>query len=244
MELLALRLGGPGKDQGARLVWDCPACGKLEKYSVKKAERKGGCLVDDCRLAGYDDVFGMLSKLEDLDYHADFRAVLARAYELLGLEHADGRHDSPKESTNRAVVPDESSRKPPPQTVSASLPLKDQASENGGPHTGREVVEDLDGLLELAYQAYARILELCPLETRDRRYLRTRGLSYETIRKGRFGTMTAPRAQKVKAVLQRELGREQLLKVPGFSEDEEDGRLKFTLTGNYILIPYHDADWA
>ena len=53
--------------------------------------------------------------------------------------------------------------------------------------------------------------------------------------------MTSPRASKVKAVLQRELGREALLSVPGFSEDEGTGRIKFTLTGNYILIPYHDA---
>lgn len=85
-------------------------------------------------------------------------------------------------------------------------------------------------------------MEICPLETRDRRYLKTRGLSSATIRRGRFGTMTAPRAGQVKARLQRELGREALLSVPGFSEDEETGRIKFTLTGNYVLFPYHDAE--
>lgn len=53
--------------------------------------------------------------------------------------------------------------------------------------------------------------------------------------------MTVPRARKVKAQLEREFGREELLKVPGFSQDEEHGRLKFTLTGSYILIPYYDA---
>jgi len=96
--------------------------------------------------------------------------------------------------------------------------------------------------LELAARAYERILEICALDTRDRRYLKTRGLSNATIRQGRFGTMTAPRASQVKAQLQRELGREALLSVPGFSEDEETGRIKWTLTGNYILIPYHDAE--
>ncbi|QIN78323.1 hypothetical protein GBA65_07105 [Rubrobacter marinus] len=29
--------------------------------------------------------------------------------------------------------------------------------------------------------------------------------------------------------------------MPGFSEDTENGRFKFTLTGDYLLIPYHDA---
>ncbi|MGF1470176.1 MAG: hypothetical protein ACFB50_00355, partial [Rubrobacteraceae bacterium] len=67
LELLTIRLG-PGKDQGARMVWYCPACGKHEKYSVVKALGKGGCLVADCRLAGSSDVFVMLADLEGLDF--------------------------------------------------------------------------------------------------------------------------------------------------------------------------------
>ena len=85
LELLTIRLG-PGKDQGARMVWDCPACGKHEKYSVVKALGKGGCLVADCRLAGSSDVFVMLADLEGLDFQSDFLALLQRSYELLGLE--------------------------------------------------------------------------------------------------------------------------------------------------------------
>lgn len=241
LELLDRRLGGTGKDQGARLVWDCPACGKPEKYSVKKAEGKGGCLVQGCRLAGYDDVFGMLAKLEGLDYHADFLAVLARAYELLGLEPAAERHAAPpKGSANRAA----GAPQKPPREAPRAVPVPPRAApEDGGSRAGGKArSEDVHELLDLASRVYARILELCPLETRDRRYLRTRGLSYETIRKGRFATMTAPRARRAKAVLQREFGREDLLSVPGFSEDERDGRLKFTLTGEFLLIPYHDAE--
>ena len=218
LELLTVRLG-PAKEQGARLVWDCPACGKREKYSVVKASGKGGCLVADCRLAGSGDVFVMLAGLEDLDYKADFLAVLARSYELLEMEPAD-------KEANRTGAGQ--------QAVPVRRRSKSSAGSYGEP-------QDLDAHLGLIARAYERILEICPLETRDRRYLRMRGLSNSTIRQGRFGTMTAPRAGQVKARLQRELGREALLSVPGFSEDEETGRIKWTLTGNYILIPYHDA---
>jgi len=257
LELLAARLG-PAKEQGARVVWDCPACGKREKYSVVKASGKGGCLVADCHLAGSGDVFVMLAGLEDLDYKADFLAVLARSYELLGMEPADSRSDSRGRSqhaarsgaNNEGSAPNAEARDKNhatgtadnvadwtgvrPRAVSVGRQTTIAADSSGEP-------EDLDAHLKLAARAYERVLEICPLETRDRRYLKTRGLSSATIRQGRFGTMTAPRASQVKAQLQREMGREALLSVPGFSEDEETGRIKFTLTGNYVLIPYHDA---
>ena len=232
LELLVRRLG-PGKDQGARVVWDCPECGKREKYSVKRAEGKGGCLVEACRLGGYDDAFGMLAKLEYLDYHADFIAVLRRAYDLLGLEpSADGR------SFRHGAAASETRTPRGPSTVAASAPPRETETESSTPGSSPR---DFAEILELATSVYERILSLCPLKSRDRGYLRTRGLSNETISKGRFGTMTAARARNVKATLQPEFGREALLSVPGFSEDEKDGRLKFTLTGEYILIPYHDA---
>ena len=262
LELLSVRLGPP-KNQGARLVWDCPACGKHEKYSIKKADGKGGCLVADCRLAGYGDIFVMLAGLEDLDYQADFLTVLARSYELLGLESTGvsraQKGDVPKSASRNsgpkgATVPESSSQKKAPR----DRPGKSQAStipvsvggvrSSSGPVQGAAngsntaTLQDLEVLLALAARVYERILALCPLESRDRSYLRERGLSYDTIWKGRFGTMTAPRARKVKAELQREFGREELLRVPGFSYDEAEGRLKFTFTGNYMLIPYHDRD--
>ena len=244
LDLLARRLG-PGKDQGSRLVWNCPECGKREKYSVKRAEGKGGCLVEGCRLGGYDDVFGMIAKLEGLDYHADFIAVLRRAYDLLSLDppgeepRSRGKSPSAEASGARAAskAPQPRHRNGPVSRrprASAGDASTDASSLDGGPGDPAEI-------LEFASRVYERILELCSLESRDRGYLRTRGLSNETIKQGRFATMTAPRARQVKAVLQREFGRERLLSVPGFSEDDENGRLKFTLTGEYILIPYHDA---
>src|SRR5215207_5173933 len=244
LELLTCRLGA-GKNQGARVVWDCPECGKREKYSVKRAEGKGGCLVEGCRLGGYDDVFGMIAKLEGLDYHADFIAVLRRAYDLLSLdppgEEPRSRGKGPSAEASGAQAASKAPQ-PRPRTVpvsrrpraSAGGASTDASSLDGGPGDPAEI-------LEFASRVYERILELCSLESRDRGYLRTRGLSNETIKQGRFATMTAPRARQVKAVLQREFGRERLLSVPGFSEDDENGRLKFTLTGEYILIPYHDT---
>ena len=248
LELLTIRLG-PGKDQGARMVWDCPECGKHEKYSVVKALGKGGCLVADCRLAGSSDVFVMLADLEGLDFQSDFLALLQRSYELLGLE------DEPVGSSSKASAGAEKpdARKPgangkdSPRTVpvssgsSSKSPASPQSLADGSPAT-KDTRQDFDTLLELAAKVYERILEICPLESRDRTYLREeRGISNETIRKARLGTMTPPRARKVKAELEREFGREQLLRVPGFSQDEKEGRLRFTLTGSYILIPYHDA---
>jgi len=250
LELLTIRLGPP-KEQGVRAVWDCPACGKREKYSVVKASGNGGCLVAGCRLAGSEDVFAMLAGLEDMDYRSDFPRVMARAYELLGIDpddyprpvtgsqKADDNGTARTPATEAKTGPEASptQRSPVRVTPRARRSERDDERRRIEPsHAGS------DSAAELAARVYEKILEICPLETRDRAYLKEqRGVSYLTIKKGRFGTMTAPRARKAKAVLQREFGREQLLKVPGFSEDEKDGRLKWTLTGNFILIPYHDA---
>lgn len=262
LELLTIRLG-PGKDQGARLVWDCPACGKPEKYSVVKALGKGGCLVADCRLAGSSDVFVMLANLDDLDFQADFLALLAKSYELLGLEAETGKTTSEASSSGKKTegrnsgANSKTSENTSHQSSPGRLPVSSnspsrmrtspRSSTNGRADSSdadsNYTQRDIDSLLELAAKVYERILEICPLESRDRGYLREeRGISNETIRKARFGTMTVPRARKVKAQLEREFGREELLKIPGFSQDEEHDRLKFTLTGSYILIPYHDAN--
>ncbi|MGF1472719.1 MAG: hypothetical protein ACFB50_13395 [Rubrobacteraceae bacterium] len=248
LELLTVRLGA-GKDQGARMVWDCPACGKHEKYSVVKALGKGGCLVADCRLAGSSDVFVMLADLEGLDFQSDFLVLLQKSYELLGLED-EPVASSPKVSDggekndprNPAANGKGSPRTMPVSSAPGSKNAPSAQSLADGSAEGNDTRQDLDSLLELAAKVYERILEICPLESRDRTYLREeRGIANETIRKARLGTMTPPRARKVKAQLEREFGREELLKVPGFSQDEKEGRLKFTLTGSYILIPYHDA---
>ena len=248
LELLSIRLG-PGKDQGARLVWACPECGKHEKYSVVKGTKTGGCLVADCRLAGSDDVFAMLAGLEGLDSQVDFLALLEKSYELLGLEPATGGSASRKTSSagkqngSPGIKTGKDSPGPPRKASPHSVPVSPKHQSPAQPNIANgDTPQDLEALLTLAAEVYERILEMCPLESRDRKYLREeRGISNDTIRQARFGTMTHPRANKAKAELEREFGREKLLLIPGFSVDEKTGRLKFTLTGSYILIPYHDT---
>jgi len=241
LDVLTHYLRAPGKDQGSRVVWDCPSCGKAEKFAVKKAERKGGCLIAGCRLEGYEDVFSLVARFEDLDYRTDFLRVLEKAHEALGLAPDCAQARMKKRPSNGKPPQGE-----PDAARTASLKerrgryARGDSKASGGAETAR--APEGEEVRELAARAYGRIMELCPLESRDRGYLRKRGLSYETIKRGRFGTMTAARAREVKAALQRELGREALLSVPGFSEDEQNGRLKFTLAGDYLLIPYHDAE--
>lgn len=237
LDVLAHYLASPGKDQGSRVVWTCSSCGKAEKFAVKKAEKKGGCLVAGCNLEGYEDVFSLVARFEELDYRTDFLRILERVYEVLGIDLQEARPRTGRRSPNGK----------PSQSGSNPVSLRehpnryaDHPKESVG--TGSEHALDQGEIRELAARTYGIIMELCPLESRDRGYLRERGLSYETIKRGRFGTMTAARAREVKAALQRELGREALLSVPGFSEDEQNGRLKFTLAGDYLLIPYHDAE--
>lgn len=178
-------------------------------------------MVEGCRLAGYDDILLMLAKIHDLDYYFNFRFVLVKAYDLLGLQPAEKKKSSAPAKSKPAPKPT--------STKTGTAKTHDRV---------RRIPAADDG--ELASLVYGRIMELCPLESRDRSYLRSRGVSLETIRDGRFGSMTPARVRKVKATLQSEFGREVLLRVPGFSEDERHGHLKFTLTGNYLLIPYHD----
>jgi len=240
LDVLAHYLRAPGKDQGSRTVWDCPSCGKAEKFAVKKAEKKGGCLVAGCSLEGYEDVFSLVARFEELDYRTDFLRVLEKAHEALGL-YPDGAQARTEKCPSNGRSP-----RNEPDSV-RTVPLKERrglragvGSEAPGGAGATPVPEE--EVRELAAFVYGRILDLCPLDTRDRDYLRRRGLSHETIKRGRFGTMTAARARGAKAALLREIGREALLSVPGFSEDEGTGRLKFTLAGDYLLIPYHDAE--
>lgn len=251
MDVLAHYLRAPGKDQGSRVVWDCPSCGKAEKFSVKKAEKKGGCLVAGCDIEGYEDVFSLVARFEDLDYRTDFLRVLEKAGEALGLDPGERHPDAQNGPVGRRTrQPEEEGPARRSSRSARTVPLKERAAElpheenvaPGEARDGGDWDRDQGEVGALSARAYEKILELCPLENRDRRYLRGRGLSYGTIRRGRFGTMTAARAREVKAALLRDLGREALLCVPGFSEDEETGRLKFTLSGDYLLIPYHDAE--
>src|SRR5215211_2354319 len=169
---------GPGRDEGARIVWDCPACKKERKLSLRKRDQLFGCFNEDCDLGGSADIFSFIAHLEGLNEKTQFVEVLKRGYEILGLE------DHPKVS---------------PKAEKPRWPRV--ARQENRP---KRSPEEAKRRLELCHRVYARIMALCPLEARDRKYLRTRGLSYDTIRRGRFGSISAERARHVKRVLPRE----------------------------------------
>jgi hypothetical protein len=198
---------GPGKDEGARIVWDCPACEKGRKLSLRKQDQLFGCFNEDCELGGSADIFSFIAHLEGLNEKTQFVEVLERGYEILGLEDRPRISPKPEKPQRPHVVRQE--------------------------HRPKRDPEEMKRRLELCYRVYARIMALCPLEARDRKYLRTRGLSYDTIRRGRFGSMSAERARYVKRVLLEEFGEEKLLSLPGFSKDRPSGRVGFTLSGDY-----------
>ncbi len=165
-------------------------------------------------MGGSADIFSFIAHLEGLNEKTQFVEVLERGYEILGLE------DHPKVS-------------PEPEKLQRPQVVRQEDRPTRDP-------EEMKRRLELCHLVYARIMALCSLEARDRKYLRTRGLSYDTIRRGRFGSMSAERARYIKRVLLEEFGEERLLSLPGFSRDRPSGRISFTLSGDYLLIPYHD----
>lgn len=156
------------------------------------------------------------------------------AEELAGFE--DGR-----------AWPEGETTQPPPQESETSAPggevgdvrLFDRAG-SGPPADGRE----------LRHAVYERLLALCPLEKRDAGFFEGRGLDRWTVTQGRFGSLSARRSRWAADKLGEAFG-EDLLAVPGFYRPDADhvggpqrgpGGARFSLYGDYALIPYHDAD--
>lgn len=94
---------------------------------------------------------------------------------------------------------------------------------------------------QLRHAVYEALLAICPPTARDEQFWAGRWVTPATMRQGRFGSITAPLARRAAEHLAAKFGEEALLSVPGFSRTET-GRLRFTLTGNYTLIPYHDQN--
>lgn len=95
------------------------------------------------------------------------------------------------------------------------------------------------GLLNAVYRD---VLDSCPLDPDHLEYLKRRGLSHATVRTARLGSMNKKRAKRLREELPERYGKDLLLSVPGFSEHPETQGLRFTLSFDCILIPYHDAD--
>lgn len=206
-------LGAPTRSSGARASWHCPACGK-DKFEASRSG-VGGCWNADCPVPTSTDAVGLIAFFEELDPARDFLDVLKKGYDLLGL--LDPPSAGAAKRTRRAGTRIKAGRLP------------------AGP------MEAHDADPELTDAVYRRFLALCPLHERDRRYLTARGLAPETIRRGRFGSTTAKRTRAVLERLVRVFREEDLTKVPGFFKNG-GGRLAFTLTGDYLLIPYHDRN--
>ena len=135
-------------------MWDCPACKKERKLSLRKQDQLFGCFNEDCELGGSADIFSFIAHLEGLNEKTQFVEVLKRGYEILGLE--DGPKLSPK----------------------AKKPQRPQvARQEDRP---KRSPEETKSRLELCHRVYARIMALCSLEARDLKYLRTRGSSGQT----------------------------------------------------------------
>src|SRR5215217_4039619 len=98
---------GPGKDEGARIVWDCPACKKERKLSLRKQDQLFGCFNEGCELGGTADIFSFIARLEGLNEKTQFVEVLKRGYEILGLENGPKASPKPEKPQRPQVVQQE-----------------------------------------------------------------------------------------------------------------------------------------
>lgn len=203
---------GQGRTEGVRLLWDCPGCGSAGKFAVNTTLNKGGCWKDGCPAGIYGDSFDLVGYFEGFEATRELPRAVEQAARILGLEEAPNGQGSSTHSPHSAQK---------------------------APREPRAEPFDLQERLALCDKVYRRLMELCPLESRDARFWAERGITRKTMNAAGFGSITAQRARYVKERLEEEFGRKALLDVPGFSEKHDN--LVFTLTGDYTLIPYYDS---
>jgi hypothetical protein len=224
--LLAAYLGRPGKVSGSRLVWDCPKCSK-PKLSLLRAKGAVGCMNAGCEVETNTDVIGVIASLEGLKTRGeDFKRVCALCYSLLSIPDSNAAVETPR------------GRNSPPPSPNGSAAGEAARAPHDAPYPDHETFTPASP--DFVDAVFFRLLQLCPLEDRDVRFLASRGIAEETARFGRFGSISAPRARHATDVLGREFSREELLGVPGFRVRKEGGKLGFTLWGDFLLIPYFD----
>lgn len=116
--------------------------------------------------------------------------------------------------------------------------------------TGRGVDAEVYALYEepdftldedLLDAVYEEILKMSELTDPNRQWLKDRGVSGVTAHGARLASMTKKRAREVKRALSIKFSDDDLLRVPGFSKGRLRG-LSFTLSGDYLFIPYFDPD--
>lgn len=208
---------GSYRPSGRRYAFVCPGCGRRKlEVLIDPPKRVGGCMKADCNVPDKTDALGLIAHFEGLDCRAQFAMVLRKGYEILNLQ--GGPEGAPRAaSTHTPNLPAGGGEKVP----------KHAPFEPAGP--------------ELTDRVYRRLMELCPIVERHQAFWRSRGLTEETVREGRFGSISPTRVRVVEDRLWREFG-EDLLGVPGFFKPEDAGKAVFSLREEYTLIPYHDGE--
>ncbi len=242
-EVLSYYAPGEARTVGVRTTYTCPECRKA-KLDASGAHMRAGCWNANCSVPQFADALGLIAHFESLEPSRQFREVLKKGYEIIGLDpiqpdkQARGSSNSPGSSGKPSSVPQASAATPAWRTVppvGADCEPSEKVPSSGGPAPDDRPPEALE---RLRAAVYLSVMDYCKLEERDRAFLRGRGLADESIERGGFGSISFARAQALKATLLDEFGAENLLQVPGFSA-KGTGELKFTLTGDYALIPYH-----
>ena len=155
--------------------------------------------------------------------------------------------ETPDSVVDDGTAPDADTPQPPPHGGGESVPADDVRDARLFDRAGSRA---LASERELRHAVYERLLALCPLEKRDEAFFEGRGLDRRTIEQGWFGSISAKRSRWVADKLGEAFG-EDLLKVPGFYRPEAGpeagprrgaGQIRFSLYGDYALIPYHDAE--
>lgn len=224
---------GEWRRTGRRKTYRCPSCNK-RKYEVlvEGEQRRAGCFNAACVVPDSTDAIGIVAHFEDLDRSTQFVEILKRGYDILGLQP----HTPDREAKSRPGT--EPEEKWSANGKSSSWVSSATGAPNTAPHIPEERESD-ERDAGLVHLVYARLMELCPLVETHSEYLRARGLSDQTIVRGRFGSISKTRVRHVEAQLAEAFG-EELLRVPGFYRTEADDLL-FSLREEYVLIPYHDG---
>lgn len=208
LEITAFYCPGGRKRAGRRVVFACGRCGKTKMEALPE-KRLAGCFNASCDVPTTTDALGLVAFFENIDSRREFRAVLLRAHDILGLD--------------------------PGLEPTLGSPMRAAAKPTATPPETRPKPDPT--LVDSVYQAF---MALCPATDEDYdRFWKGRGVSSDTVANGRFGSTNPRTTTKALDALLEVFGSAALLTVPGFFVNGR-GRLSFTLTGEYALIPYHD----
>lgn len=208
---------GPGRREGAkRRIWRCPRCGRA-RFAANSELECAGCLSPACDVPRATDSLGVIALFEGRQTTGlDFVRCLEKANEILSLP-----------------TPSTGSRNARGRDKPASRTTPEQSPQRPEPHAEEQRA--------LRGRVYRRMMELCPLEERDRRFWHSRGVGRRTAEEGGFGSLSHERGRYLLRELRRAFSNEELLTVPGFYPGP-DHTPRTNLRGDYTLVPYHDRD--